>query len=121
MWGIGIITYILLAGYPPFYAENDTAMFERIMNADYDFDDECWDDVTDDAKDFIDNLLQKDPKKRLTAEQAKNHPWLQRDIKEKPLRIGEKFSHYQQQRKEYGYDAQDSLLALQEARTKLVS
>jgi calcium/calmodulin-dependent protein kinase I len=33
MWGIGIITYILLAGYPPFYAENDTALFEKIMGA----------------------------------------------------------------------------------------
>jgi len=76
LWGIGIITYILLAGYPPFYAENDTALFEKIMGAEYDFDDECWDDVSDLAKDFIRHLLVKNPKDRFTADQALEHPWL---------------------------------------------
>eukprot|EP01125_Pyxidicula_operculata_P012399 TRINITY_DN4070_c0_g1_i2.p1 TRINITY_DN4070_c0_g1~~TRINITY_DN4070_c0_g1_i2.p1 ORF type:complete len:331 (+),score=62.65 TRINITY_DN4070_c0_g1_i2:49-993(+) len=76
LWGVGIITYILLAGYPPFFADSDTALFEKIMNADYDFEDECWDDVSDAAKDFITHLLVKDPLDRYTADQALSHPWL---------------------------------------------
>lgn len=100
MWGIGIITYILLAGYPPFYAENDTALFEKIMNAEYDFDDECWEDVSDLAKDFIRHLLVKDPKDRYTAEQAMEHPWLKSNASDKQLKIGRKLSEYNIKRKE---------------------
>lgn len=100
MWGIGIITYILLAGYPPFYAEDDTALFEKIMNAEYDFDDECWDDVSDLAKDFISHLLVKDPKERYTAEEALKHPWLKSDASDKQLKIGRKMSEYNIKRKE---------------------
>eukprot|EP01126_Amoeba_proteus_P056128 TRINITY_DN701_c0_g1_i3.p1 TRINITY_DN701_c0_g1~~TRINITY_DN701_c0_g1_i3.p1 ORF type:complete len:120 (-),score=38.94 TRINITY_DN701_c0_g1_i3:523-882(-) len=104
MWGIGIITYILLAGYPPFYDENnpqdDTALFEKVINVDYDLDDECWDDVSDLAKDFIKHLLLKDPKARLTAEEAKLHPWFQSEPKEKDLRISRRMSEYNMKRKE---------------------
>lgn len=100
MWGIGIITYILLAGYPPFFAEDDTALFEKIMNAEYDFDDECWDDVSDLAKDFISHLLVKDPKERYTAEEALKHPWLKSDASDKQLKIGRKMSEYNIKRKE---------------------
>lgn len=76
MWGIGIITYILLSGYPPFYADTDLAIFDRIMNVDYDFDDECWDEVSDLAKDFIGKLLVREPEERMTAEEALAHEWL---------------------------------------------
>lgn len=100
MWGIGIITYILLAGYPPFYAENDTALFEKIMGAEYDFDDECWDDVSDLAKDFIQHLLVKDPAARFTAEQALEHEWLQGGASDKKLNIKKKMEGYNVARKE---------------------
>jgi len=100
MWGIGIITYILLAGYPPFYAENDTALFEKIMNAEYDFDDECWDDVSDLAKDFIQHLLVKDPKERFTAEQALQHSWITTTAPDKSLKIHQRMSDYNLKRKE---------------------
>lgn len=100
MWGIGIITYILLAGYPPFYAEDDTALFEKIMNAEFDFDDDCWDDVSALAKDFIEHLLVKDPKERYTADQAVNHPWLKSNASDKQLKIGRKLSEYNIKRKE---------------------
>jgi len=100
MWGIGIITYILLAGYPPFYAENDTALFEKIMNAEYDFDDECWDDVSDLAKDFIQHLLVKDPEERYTAEQALAHPWITSKAPDRALNVAHRLSAYQLQRKE---------------------
>ncbi|XP_049850737.1 probable myosin light chain kinase DDB_G0271550 [Schistocerca gregaria] len=102
MWGIGIITYILLAGYPPFYAENDSALFEKIMNAEYDFDDECWQDVSELGKDFIKHLLIKDPQKRWTVSMAMNHPWVKLvDSDDKQLKITKRrMSEYNIKRKE---------------------
>jgi len=100
MWGIGIITYILLAGYPPFYGDNDTQLFEKIMNAEYDFDDECWDDVSDLAKDFIQHLLVKNPEERFTAEQALQHEWITSTAPDKALNIHQRMSQYNLQRKE---------------------
>jgi calcium/calmodulin-dependent protein kinase I len=100
MWGIGIITYILLAGYPPFYADNDTQLFEKIMNADYDFDDECWDDVSDLAKDFIRHLLVKNPEERFNADQALAHPWITSAAPDKALNIHQRMSQYNIARKE---------------------
>jgi len=100
MWGIGIITYILLAGYPPFYGDNDTQLFEKIMSADYDFDDECWDDVSELAKDFIRHLLVKNPDERFTAEQALEHLWITSTVPDKSLNIHQRMSQYNLQRKE---------------------
>jgi len=100
MWGIGIITYILLAGYPPFYADNDTQLFEKIMNADYDFDDECWDDVSDLAKDFIRHLLVKNPEERFNADQALEHTWITSTAPDKALNIHQRMSQYNLARKE---------------------
>lgn len=75
MWSIGVIVYILLVGYPPFYADNDPLLFKKIMAVDYEFG-EGWDSVSEQAKDFIRHLLVKDPQKRLTATQALEHPWI---------------------------------------------
>jgi len=100
MWGVGIITYILLAGYPPFYADDDTQLFEKIMHVEYDFDDECWDDVSDLAKNFIQQLLVQDPKKRLTAEMALKHKWLTSSGVDKPLNIHHMMNKYNIQRKD---------------------
>jgi len=100
MWGIGIITYILLAGYPPFYAENDTDLFEKIMNAEYDFDDECWDDVSDLAKDFIKHLLVNNPEKRFDADQALAHEWITSSAPDKALNIHQRMSQFNITRKE---------------------
>ncbi|XP_051976219.1 calcium/calmodulin-dependent protein kinase type 1D-like isoform X2 [Xyrauchen texanus] len=78
-WSIGVIAYILLCGYPPFYDENDSKLFEQILRAEYEFDSPYWDDISDSAKDFISNLMQKDPEKRLTCEEALQHPWIAGD------------------------------------------
>jgi calcium/calmodulin-dependent protein kinase I len=100
MWGVGIITYILLAGYPPFYADDDTQLFEKIMSVEYDFDDECWDDVSDLAKNFIQQLLVQDPKRRLTAEDALKHKWLTSSAADKALNIHHTMYKYNFQRKD---------------------
>uniref|UniRef100_A0A6Q2ZB21 Protein kinase domain-containing protein n=1 Tax=Esox lucius TaxID=8010 RepID=A0A6Q2ZB21_ESOLU len=78
-WSIGVIAYILLCGYPPFYDENDSKLFEQILKADYEFDAPYWDDISDSAKDFIASLMEKDPVKRYTCDQALRHPWIAGD------------------------------------------
>ncbi|KAJ8409323.1 hypothetical protein AAFF_G00235210 [Aldrovandia affinis] len=78
-WSIGVIAYILLCGYPPFYDENDAKLFEQILKAEYEFDSPYWDDISDSAKDFIINLMEKNPRKRYTCEQALQHPWIAGD------------------------------------------
>ncbi|CAB1315292.1 unnamed protein product, partial [Coregonus sp. 'balchen'] len=75
-WSIGVISYILLCGYPPFYDENDAKLFEQILKAEYEFDSPYWDDISDSAKDFICHLMEKDFMKRYTADQALQHPWI---------------------------------------------
>jgi len=77
MWSVGVITYILLCGFPPFYDDNVQVLFEQIMAGSFDYPDPWWSDVSDSAKDFINKLLDVDPKKRLNAAEALNHPWIQ--------------------------------------------
>jgi calcium/calmodulin-dependent protein kinase I len=76
MWSIGVITYILLCGFPPFYNDSLPELFEQIMKADYDFPEDYWKDVSEEAKDFIRRLLVVDPSKRMTGKDALKHPWL---------------------------------------------
>ncbi|KAK1151394.1 hypothetical protein AOXY_G32609 [Acipenser oxyrinchus oxyrinchus] len=78
-WAVGVIAYILLCGYPPFYDENDMELYKQIVKAEYEFDSPYWDDISDSAKDFISHLLQKDPGKRYSSEQALQHPWISGD------------------------------------------
>jgi len=76
MWSIGVITYILLCGFPPFYGDTIPEMFEQIMSGNFDYPEEYWDNISSNAKDFINKLLKVNPKERLSAEDALKHPWL---------------------------------------------
>jgi len=76
LWSIGVITYILLCGFPPFYNESLPLLFEQIMKADFDYPPDYWDEISDQAKDFIDKLLVVDPQKRMTTKDALAHKWL---------------------------------------------
>lgn len=67
--------YILLCGYPPFYGDDDQEILRMVKKGEFDFDGEEWDDVSNDAKDLIKNLICK-PEKRLTAEEALQHSWI---------------------------------------------
>jgi len=78
LWSIGVIVYILLCGFPPFYGDNDQQMFKKIKAGQYKFLAPYWDPISNDAKDFVKNLLIVDPKKRMTAAEALNHRWLGR-------------------------------------------
>ncbi|KAI8806482.1 calcium/calmodulin-dependent protein kinase type 1 [Cladochytrium replicatum] len=76
LWSLGVITYILLCGYPPFYDKNNVKLFKQIMSGEYVFDRPWWDPVSEIAKDFIRHLLVLSPKARYTARQALNHPFI---------------------------------------------
>lgn len=60
LWSIGIILYIMLCGFPPFYNDNHTELFQQIVNLDYEFPSPYWDDISDSAKDLIKKILVKD-------------------------------------------------------------
>ena len=94
MWSVGVITYILLCGFPPFYNENIPLLFESIMKADFDYPEEYWNDISDEAIAFIDGLLEPEPEKRMTAKQALADPWLQGNAPKKAISIGAKLGEY---------------------------
>ncbi|XP_033842327.1 myosin light chain kinase, smooth muscle [Periophthalmus magnuspinnatus] len=79
MWSIGVICYILLSGLSPFMGDNDNETLSNVTSATWDFEDEAFDEISDNAKDFITNLLKKDMKTRLTCAQCYEHPWLKQD------------------------------------------
>ena len=94
IWSIGVITYILLCGYPPFYGDSDTQIFESVKIGRFDFPSPEWDDISQSAKDFVIALLKKNPKDRPTAATALQHTWLveqlgaeQEDAQKKALMI----------------------------------
>lgn len=95
VWSIGVISYILLCGYPPFYDENDANLFAQILRGifhwsnnwktivnriiyvlgEFEFDSPYWDEISDSAKDFIRQLMCVNVEKRYTCRQALAHPW----------------------------------------------
>jgi len=76
VWSIGVISYILLCGYPPFYDENDANLFAQILKGEFEFDSPYWDDISHEAKEFIRKLMSVDVDKRLTCEEALAHSWI---------------------------------------------
>nr|XP_026690786.1 serine/threonine-protein kinase DCLK3 isoform X1 [Ciona intestinalis] len=79
MWATGVITYILLCGFPPFRSleRDQEELFEIIQLGDYEFLSPYWDNISEAAKDLIQRLLVVDTKRRYTAEQVLSHPWIQ--------------------------------------------
>jgi len=75
MWSCGVIVYILLGGYPPFHDDNHAVLYRKIKAADYAFEPQYWEQVSEDAKDLIRKMLVVNPEHRLTADQALRHPW----------------------------------------------
>ena len=82
LWSCGVILYVMLCGDPPFYGENDDEIYSEILKGEVKFDQNIWDDISEEAKDLIRNLLTKNTKARFSAVQALAHPWIQKvDIK----------------------------------------
>lgn len=78
MWSVGVIAYVLVSGLSPFAGEDDIQTMANITIGRYDFLDEAFDTVSEEAIDFINRCLVKDQKDRLTAEQALKHKWIKR-------------------------------------------
>jgi len=76
MWSLGVIVYILLGGYPPFIEQNQRDLFRKIRKGDYEFHEEYWGQVSDDAKNLISKLLTVNPSKRLNAKQCLENSWV---------------------------------------------
>ena len=79
MWSVGVLAYILLSGRLPFIGLNQRELFRNIVMGKYEFDDDQWEDVSPDGKAFVSRLLIVDPAKRMTAESASKHLWMQLD------------------------------------------
>ncbi|XP_064579486.1 myosin light chain kinase 3 isoform X1 [Zonotrichia leucophrys gambelii] len=76
MWSVGVITYMLLSGLSPFLGETDAETMNYVVNCSWDFDAEAFEQLSEDAKDFISRLLVKEKSCRMSATQCLKHQWL---------------------------------------------
>ncbi|XP_073021865.1 calcium-dependent protein kinase 10-like [Primulina eburnea] len=89
VWSAGVILYILLCGVPPFWAETEQGVALSILRGVIDFKREPWPQVSESAKSLVRQMLEPDPKKRLTAQQVLDHPWIQHSKKASNVPLGD--------------------------------
>ncbi|XP_019054192.1 PREDICTED: calcium-dependent protein kinase 13-like isoform X2 [Nelumbo nucifera] len=89
IWSAGVILYILLCGVPPFWAESEQGVAQAILRGLIDFKRDPWPNVSESAKNLIRQMLEPDPKLRLTAKQVLEHPWLQNAKKAPNVPLGD--------------------------------
>jgi len=97
IWSLGVVTYVLLCGYLPFYQEDRNYTAKLIRLGRYEYDPEEWEDITPEAKDLIDHMICLDVNKRYTAEQVLAHEWVKVPEKPKP-EMNRVFSHSHSER-----------------------
>uniref|UniRef100_A0A3P8YUY9 Myosin, light chain kinase 5 n=1 Tax=Esox lucius TaxID=8010 RepID=A0A3P8YUY9_ESOLU len=84
MWSIGVICYILLSGESPFQGNSEEETLALVTRAQWEFDEESFEEITDQAKDFISSLLNKEPRRRMSCEEALVHSWIAEPISADP-------------------------------------
>ncbi|KAL1321692.1 hypothetical protein HN51_066564 [Arachis hypogaea] len=89
IWSAGVILYILLCGVPPFWAESEQGVAQAILRGLIDFKREPWPSISESAKSLVRQMLEPDPKLRLTAKQVLEHPWLQNAKKAPNVPLGD--------------------------------
>ncbi|XP_015946322.1 calcium-dependent protein kinase 26 [Arachis duranensis] len=87
VWSAGVMLYILLCGFPPFWGESEQEIFHEVLNGDLDFSSDPWSSISESAKDLVRGMLVRDPRKRITAHEVLCHPWIQENgvAPDKPL------------------------------------
>ncbi|GMH05742.1 hypothetical protein Nepgr_007582 [Nepenthes gracilis] len=86
IWSAGVMLYILLCGVPPFWAETEKGIFDAILQGHIDFETNPWPSISNSAKDLVRRMLTPDPKRRITASQVLEHPWLREgQASDKPI------------------------------------
>jgi len=85
MWSVGVIVYVLLCGFCPFFDENTPKLFKAITAGDYSFPAPYWNEISEDAKDFIRRLLVVNPDKRMTPASALEHSWITDNHNDEPI------------------------------------
>jgi len=100
IWSAGVVLYILLCGFPPFYEEELPALFDQIIKGKYDFPSPWWDAISSTAKDLVKKCLTVDVSKRFTAQQVLEHEWIVKlqGASDKAIDIGQ-LKKYQATRK----------------------
>ena len=78
IWGLGVIMFILLSGTPPFNGADDGEIMDAVVKGKYQFKDSKWKNISDEAKDLIDQMLKKRPSDRITAQEALEHEWFKK-------------------------------------------
>mmetsp|Transcript_4105 Transcript_4105/g.7329 ORF Transcript_4105/g.7329 Transcript_4105/m.7329 type:complete len:397 (-) Transcript_4105:671-1861(-) len=89
LWSVGVIAYILLSGYPPFNGDDNDEVHHAVRQGQYRFPSSSWSGTSRESRDFIRRLLQKDPRKRMTVQQALNHPWIVKNVANDVMMIEE--------------------------------
>lgn len=89
VWSAGVILYILLCGVPPFWAETEQAVAQAILRGALDLKRDPWPIISENAKSLVRQMLEPDPKKRLSAQQVLDHPWLQNTKKAPDIPLGD--------------------------------
>ena len=77
LWSVGVIVYILLVGYPPFMRETQAELFKQIRTGSWTFVEKDWENVSEEARELIENLLVVDPDQRWTVDEALKCAWIQ--------------------------------------------
>jgi len=92
MRSIGVIMFVMLCGYPPFFGENDSDVLAKVRLGNFSFNAADWKNISEDAKNLIRNLLKMNPRDRYTAEQTLNHEWIKNKApKAKPVTLSGNF------------------------------
>ena len=76
IWSVGVIMYILLCGWPPFNGETEKEIFSNILKAPLDFTNDPWPKISPGAKECVNRMLVRDPRKRATCKEILDHPWM---------------------------------------------